>query len=58
MIPFELLKPATLREAAALLNPDTPDIRPMGGGTALLLMMKAGVLRPRALVSQIGRAHV
>jgi carbon-monoxide dehydrogenase medium subunit len=51
MIPFELLKPATLHEAAALLNPDTPDIRPMGGGTALLLMMKAGVLRPRALVS-------
>jgi carbon-monoxide dehydrogenase medium subunit len=51
MSPFELLTPATLREAAALLDPDTPDIRPMGGGTALMLMMKAGVLRPRALVS-------
>lgn len=51
MIPLQLLKPTTFREAAELLNPDTPDIRPMGGGTALMLMMKAGVLRPRALVS-------
>jgi carbon-monoxide dehydrogenase medium subunit len=54
MTPFELLQPGTLREASALLDPDTPDTRPMGGGTALMLMMKAGVLRPRALVSLRG----
>jgi aerobic carbon-monoxide dehydrogenase medium subunit len=54
MTPFQLLQPATLREAASLLEADDPGIRPMGGGTALMLMMKAGVLKPRALVSLRG----
>jgi carbon-monoxide dehydrogenase medium subunit len=49
MAPFELLQPATLGEALSLL--DEADARPFGGGTALMLMMKAGVLRPRRLVS-------
>ena len=48
MAPFELLQPASLDEAAALLDDDA---RPFSGGTALMLMMKAGVLRPRRLVS-------
>ena len=51
MTPFELLSPASLREAIALLDPDDPSVRPLGGGTALMLMMKAGVFRPARLVS-------
>jgi aerobic carbon-monoxide dehydrogenase medium subunit len=51
MIPFELAKPQSLAEAIGLLDPEDPDIRPMGGGTAVMLMMKAGVLRPTRLVS-------
>lgn len=49
MTPFELLQPGTLPEALALLGGE--GMRPMGGGTALMLMMKAGVLRPSRLVS-------
>ncbi|WP_353194850.1 FAD binding domain-containing protein [Pusillimonas noertemannii] len=51
MIPFEYLTPHTLDEAISLLDPEDPDIRPVGGGTAVMLMMKAGVLRPTRLVS-------
>ncbi|SDH87373.1 carbon-monoxide dehydrogenase medium subunit [Paraburkholderia steynii] len=51
MIPFELARPRSLNEAIALLDPEDPDIRPVGGGTAVMLMMKAGVLRPTRLVS-------
>ena len=49
MAPFELLQPATLGEAIALLADE--DARAFSGGTALMLMMKAGVLRPKRLVS-------
>src|SRR5687768_3592717 len=49
MAPFEFTRPATLAEAFALL--DEEGARPFGGGTALMLMMKAGVLRPQRLVS-------
>src|SRR5262245_8888088 len=49
MAPFELLQPGTLKEALALLG--AQDARPLSGGTALMLMMKAGVLRPGRLVS-------
>jgi carbon-monoxide dehydrogenase medium subunit len=51
MTPFELNEPASLREAIALIDPDDPEVRPIAGGTALMLMMKAGVFRPRRLVS-------
>jgi carbon-monoxide dehydrogenase medium subunit len=51
MTPFELAEPATLSEAIALLDPDDPTVRPIAGGTALMLMMKAGVFRPTRLVS-------
>ena len=51
MTPFELVEPASLREALALLDPDDPSVRPIAGGTALMLMMKAGVFRPTRLVS-------
>src|SRR5574341_59962 len=49
MTPFELLQPGTLGEALALLGAE--DSRALSGGTALMLMMKAGVLRPARLVS-------
>jgi aerobic carbon-monoxide dehydrogenase medium subunit len=49
MAPFELAQPKTLQEAIALL--DAENARPLSGGTALMLMMKAGVLRPARLVS-------
>jgi carbon-monoxide dehydrogenase medium subunit len=49
MQPFEFAEPGTLREALALLDAD--DARPAGGATALMLMMKAGMLRPARLVS-------
>ncbi|HZM46347.1 MAG TPA: FAD binding domain-containing protein [Burkholderiales bacterium] len=51
MTPFELVEPGSLREAAALLDTGEPSVRPMAGGTALMLMMKMGVLRPTRLVS-------
>jgi carbon-monoxide dehydrogenase medium subunit len=51
MTPFELVEPASLGEAIALLDPDDTGVRPIAGGTALMLMMKAGVFRPTRLVS-------
>jgi carbon-monoxide dehydrogenase medium subunit len=51
MTPFEIAEPASLAEAIALLDPDDPSVRPVAGGTALMLMMKAGVFRPQRLVS-------
>jgi aerobic carbon-monoxide dehydrogenase medium subunit len=51
MTPFELLEPTSLREAIGLLDPDDTSVRPIAGGTALMLMMKAGVFRPTRLVS-------
>ena len=51
MTPFELMEPETLGEALALLDPDDVSVRPIAGGTALMLMMKAGVFRPTRLVS-------
>jgi carbon-monoxide dehydrogenase medium subunit len=51
MTPFELLEPTSLSEAIALLDPDDSSVRPISGGTALMLMMKAGVYRPSRLVS-------
>jgi aerobic carbon-monoxide dehydrogenase medium subunit len=49
MVPFEFAQPASVPEAIGLLDAD--GARPFSGGTALMLMMKAGVLRPRRLVS-------
>ena len=54
MTPFDLQQPRTLREALDCLDAEDPAVRPLGGGTALMLMMKAGVFRPMRLVS-LGR---
>ena len=51
MIPFELAQPRSLAEAIRLLDSDDGTVRPIAGGTALMLMMKAGVFRPAKLVS-------
>src|ERR1700709_1002594 len=51
MIPFDLADPPSLAAAIKLLNPDDPTIRPIAGGTALMLMMKAGVFNPETLIS-------
>jgi carbon-monoxide dehydrogenase medium subunit len=47
--PFELVQPSSLKEAFTFLAEE--GARPLSGGTALMLMMKAGVLRPKRLVS-------
>jgi len=49
MRPFELVEPRSLPEAIAALRDE--DARPLSGGTAVMLMMKAGVLKPTRLVS-------
>lgn len=51
MTPFELAEPATLREAVAILDPEDVSVRAIAGGTALMLLMKAGVFKPTRLVS-------
>src|ERR1700727_3506918 len=50
MIPFDMVEPASLDEAISLLDPEDPTIRPVAGGTALMLMMKAGVFQPTRLI--------
>jgi carbon-monoxide dehydrogenase medium subunit len=48
---FELLEPATVDEAIALLEPDAPGVRVVAGATALVPMMKARLFQPTRLVS-------
>jgi carbon-monoxide dehydrogenase medium subunit len=52
--PFDLVEATTLGEAVSLLDIDDPSVRPIAGGTALMLMMKAGVFKPSRLIS-LGR---
>ncbi len=42
MAPFELEEDGSLTEALGLLDPADPAVRPIAGGTALMLMMKSG----------------
>lgn len=48
---FELVEPATLDEAVALLDAGDPGVRAIAGATALVPMMKARLFRPTRLVS-------
>jgi len=50
VIPFDMVEPKSLKEAVALLDPQEPTIRAVAGGTALMLMMKAGVFAPTRLI--------
>lgn len=51
MSSFELIEPNSLDEAFSYLDHGDPAIRPFGGGTALMLMMKAQIYKPQRLVS-------
>ncbi len=57
MTSFDLREPDSLEEAIALLDPEDPTTRAIAGGTALMLMMKAGVFQPGRLVSLRRIAH-
>lgn len=48
---FDLVQPRSVEEAVAALDREDPSIRPIGGGTALMLMMKQKLFRPTRLVS-------
>ncbi|MCC2098355.1 MAG: FAD binding domain-containing protein, partial [Hyphomicrobiales bacterium] len=51
MKPFGLAEPETLKDAIAMLGDADSGVRPIAGGSALMLMMKPGVLQPETLVS-------
>jgi aerobic carbon-monoxide dehydrogenase medium subunit len=51
MASFEFAEPHSLDEALGLLDHGDPAIRPIGGGTALMLMIKAQFFKPVRLVS-------
>jgi carbon-monoxide dehydrogenase medium subunit len=48
---FDVLEPRSLEETFSLLDPEDSSVRPIGGGTALMLMMKAQIYKPTRLVS-------
>jgi aerobic carbon-monoxide dehydrogenase medium subunit len=48
---FDLVEPATLEEAVALLDPEDKSVRAIAGGTALMLMMKTRLFQPTRLIS-------
>ncbi len=48
---FDIVEPSSLEEAFGLLGTGDPAVRPMGGGTALMLMMKSELFKPTRLVS-------
>lgn len=50
MRPFEYLEPETLEEALALLADDPDDTLVMAGGTALVILMKQGLIRPARVI--------
>jgi carbon-monoxide dehydrogenase medium subunit len=51
MTPFELAEPRSFKEAISLLDGADETVRPIAGGTALMLMMKAGVFHPTRLIA-------
>ncbi len=51
---FELAEPRSLKSALRLLDAGDESVRVFGGGTALMLMMKAGVFQPTRLISLRG----
>ncbi len=51
MASFELFEPRSLQDVFEHLDSDDPAVRPFGGGTALMLMMKAQLFKPVRLVS-------
>jgi len=54
MKPFGLAEPASLKDAIAMLGDADSGVRPIAGGSVLMLMMKPGILQPETLVSLRG----
>lgn len=50
MKPFEIQSPDSVENAVSFLQQDNSLIKAMSGGTALMLMMKAGVYEPESLI--------
>ena len=51
MLPeFDLLRPTTLPEALEMLAKGAPDVTPLAGGTNVIVDMRTGHRRPRALL--------
>jgi carbon-monoxide dehydrogenase medium subunit len=48
--PFDYIEPETLDEALALLAEDPEDTLAMAGGTALVILMKQDLIRPRRVI--------
>lgn len=48
---FDIVEPSSLEETFGLLGTGDPAVRPMGGGTGLILMMKSELFKPTRLVS-------
>lgn len=48
---FELLQPGSLEEALSLIHARAEETRVLAGGQSLLLMLRAGLLRPGSLLS-------
>jgi aerobic carbon-monoxide dehydrogenase medium subunit len=48
---FEIHQPSSLNEACGYLKKENNQIKPMSGGTGLMLMMKSGIFEPEGLVS-------
>jgi carbon-monoxide dehydrogenase medium subunit len=56
--PFELIEPATVGEAIAALAGHDGDARPVAGGTALVPMIRLGLLQPERVVALHGIAEL
>jgi carbon-monoxide dehydrogenase medium subunit len=52
--PFEYIKPTTVEEATAFLAQNAEDTLIMGGGTAAVVLLHLGVVRPRYVVDLSG----
>lgn len=50
MRPFEYIKPSTVDEATSFLSQNAEDSLIMGGGTAAVVLLHLGVVRPRYVV--------
>lgn len=54
MLDIEILQPDTIEEALSMLEERGEDAKVIAGGTAVVLMMKGGLIAPSALIS-LGR---
>ena len=55
---FAYERPTHLEEAVALLDADGSDVRPLAGGTDLIIRLRDGTIRPRMVVDVKGIAEL